>query len=338
MNTKPQLTTPQRYEIIELVHQGKTYEEVAETVGCGKSTVSYNVRKMEIEKNLRNRRKSGRPKKIDQRTERSIVHMALQDPLISSRKMAQFINIERTPKKRISDRSIRAVLQKKGLKSLVRPSKIVISEKNMEERLGFAKILQKMKIDFWERIVFSDECLFESFVGRPRVRARNSNTALRNFPLQRERQGVRVLAWGAISSFGQKVLVFLDENVTAESYLNTLETHLLPNFEVLQHGDAIFQHDNAPAHRAHTVVEFLENSQVETLPWPAQSPDLNIIENIWGFMKAKLRAHYSNEAELRAHVLEVWESIEDSMFENLYLSMPSRLQEVIRNKGGPTSY
>ncbi|GFW33325.1 uncharacterized protein TNCV_2860021 [Trichonephila clavipes] len=49
---------------------------------------------------------------------------------------------------------------------------------------------------------------------------------------------------------------------------------------------AIFQQDNARPHVARIVQRFFVNHQIELLPWPARSPDLSPIENMW-FMVAQ---------------------------------------------------
>ncbi len=73
------------------------------------------------------------------------------------------------------------------------------------------------------------------------------------------------MIWGAMSSAGVGPLCFLKD------------------------ADFIFQQDLAPAHTAKSTKNWLNDHGVGALDWPANSADLNPIENIWGIVKRKMR-------------------------------------------------
>jgi transposase len=46
--------------------------------------------------------------------------------------------------------------------------------------------------------------------------------------------------------------------------------------------------DNARPHRARIVQHVLQQEAVQTIPWPAMSPDMNPIEHVWDFIGRKI--------------------------------------------------
>ncbi len=67
--------------------------------------------------------------------------------------------------------------------------------------------------------------------------------------------------------------------------------------------------DLAPAHTAKSSKSWLNDHGVGVLDWPANSPDLNPIENLWGIVKRKMRnKRPKNADELKATVKETWAS------------------------------
>jgi transposase len=50
------------------------------------------------------------------------------------------------------------------------------------------------------------------------------------------------------------------------------------------HPHPMFMDDNARSHRARIVQHFLQQEAVQTIPWPAMSPDMNPIEHVWDFI------------------------------------------------------
>ena len=81
-------------------------------------------------------------------------------------------------------------------------------------------------------------------------------------------------------------------NEDAEQYIQILNDGLLGTLKKyrMDSDDIIFQHDGASSHTALKVKDWFEDNNIETMPWPGQSPDLNCIENMTArILEAKKR-------------------------------------------------
>ncbi len=107
-----------------------------------------------------------------------------------------------------------------------------------------------------------------------------------------------VMIWAAMSSAGVGPLCFLKSTVNAAIYQDILEHFMLPSADKLhEDADFIFQQDLAPAHTAKGTKSWFNDHGVTVLDWPANSPDLNPIENLWGIVKRKMRDTRPNNAD-----------------------------------------
>ncbi len=146
---------------------------------------------------------------------------------------------------------------------------------------------------------------------------------------------------GCWSSAGVGPLCFLKSTVNSAIYQDILEHFMLPSADKLfKDADFIFQQDLAPAHTAKGTESWFNDHGVTVLDWPANSPDLNPIENLWSIIvKRKMTDTRPNNADdLKAAIKATWASITPELCHRLIASMPRRIDAVIHAKRGPTKY
>jgi transposase len=135
----------------------------------------------------------------------------------------------------------------------------------------------------------------------------------------------------------------LNDTLNSELYITILEEELKSTFQFygLRVEDMLFMQDNATAHTSCQTRECLEREQIRLLKWPAQSPDLNPIENMWHSLEIKLRRLRPaprNLKELWETIEKEWEATPQQEVQALIQSMPNRIVATIKAKGGYIKY
>ena len=106
------------------------------------------------------------------------------------------------------------------------------------------------------------------------------------------------MVWGGIMGRKKTNFIVVQGNLNAQGYINQiLQAEAVPFLQ--RHGPAILTHDNARPHVARICRQFLNRYNVNVLPWPAVSPDMNPIEHIWDYLGRKVRA--------RGNVYNLWD-------------------------------
>ena len=103
----------------------------------------------------------------------------------------------------------------------------------------------------------------------------------------------------------------------------------------------VFQDDNAPVHRARITENYKQENNINCTTWSAQSPHLNVCENVWLCKKRALQpiaGNINTKNELVAEIRRVWESLPVNYIQELYQTILTRIREVIRMKGHLTKY
>ena len=148
--------------------------------------------------------------------------------------------------------------------------------------------------------------------------------------------GLHVCAWVGY-------LCRIDQTMNSDVYCEIIEEHLLKSKEYLfsnPNRPFLLQQDNDSKHTAKKSIDLLEANHVATLPWVAQSPDLNPMEQIWLDFKNRVRmgALIQNKKNLWERMEREWWATNKKLCKRLVHSMPAGVRTVIRTKGGYTKY
>ena len=125
------------------------------------------------------------------------------------------------------------------------------------------------------------------------------------------------------------MLVKCSNTQTSSSYHDILKGYN----EKVHFPGLVFQQDNAPTHKASIIKNFFRENKWEVLDWPPYSPALNITENLWAIVKKRLAKQCVSWENLEEKVQEIWNSIELETVQNLYDSIPERVEAVASSNG-----
>ena len=330
-----------RRQVVAELRKGKSCRQVMSDIGVSKSTVSRIRRTLD---NFSSISKGGRPKKLSPRDTRSCFRAVTVDAVKSAGTVARQLDIDYGIK--CSAQTVRRALKSLGLKAKKKIIKPALSAKNKKERLAFAKSHIDWTTDDWKRVIFSDETKINRFCSDGLswcwVPQKIKFSPAQISPTMKHGGG-SLMMWGCITYKGPGFACKIEGNMDQHLYKQILEDELLQTMEYydLEKSAVIFMQDNDPKHKAKSVMEWLKLQEFSLLVWPAQSPDLNPIENIWSNVKQKL-ARYDHPptsmAELWERASSIFNNISEDECSTLIESMPRRMAAVIKSKGSWTKY
>jgi len=147
---------------------------------------------------------------------------------------------------------------------------------------------------------------------------------------------------GCITFDGVGTLTEIEGTMNTTKYLEILGDNVLPVIaKKCPNGGYIFQDDNAPCDASHRAVQWKRENELNCLNWPSQSPDLNIIENVWRTITINLqnsKCDILNIDILVREVKKICVGLTPVYIQSLYNSIPRRIRRVIAAKGHITKY
>ena len=212
-----------------------------------------------------------------------------------------------------SKASINRVAEKIHFHCIIKQKTERLTQRHKEYRLYFAENIVTWT-GFYLPWVFTDESMLILNPVRKRIRVirglecEQKYVAMMGYP-------IKLMVWGAIARNFKSPLVRIEGKVTATTYQNMLISSQIIE-KLNSHfgtGAFVFQQDGARPHTAASTLQFLEANAL-TLPadlhWPAMSPDLSVIENLWSILKYRMDyTAVTNSETLYTEAARVWDQI-----------------------------
>lgn len=188
----------------------------------------------------------------------------------------------------------------------------------------------------WTNVVFSDEKKFNLDGPDGFSYYWHDLRSDPKFKFSRNFGGGSLMFWAAFSMHGKTPMLKMTTRMNSRKYTEMLEDSLVPFVDENHEEDLIFQQDNAAIHVSRESKSWFEARDIDLLPWPARSPDLNPIENLWGILAREVYKNgqqYETVQELEVAIRNAWCEIPIKTLETLVNSMPKRLFELVKNGG-----
>ena len=324
-------------QIIVLRDMGISQHGISRQLKISRRCIRQTIRKYDKFHVVNTKPGGGRPRKLTDRDKRLIKLQQLRDESLSLRDLVQYTNTELNLS--ISISTISRILREYSLFSFIAPKKPRITARQRRDRIQWCHAHLNWSVEDWCRIIFSDESNFEVFNRKNRMyirRFRNDRTRLERSQ-QRVHRGGGIGVWSYITCHGLGPLHIFDERMNSLKYIDILETHLptaLQKFSRDELRHVLYQQDNAGPHKSAMTLEYFEKKRIKRIDWPSNSPDLNLIENLWSIVDNKLlKLPITNVDDLKNALPIVWADISQDTVQKLFESMPRRLREVIKRKG-----
>ena len=306
--------------------KGLKVSEICQKTGRSRAAV-YKV--LSETYTLNSKKRSGRPRKTTERLDRKVM---------------RFVSSQKLSLREVSQR-VDGVVSKDTVHRRIKESKNIVyrhmrripllKKEHKEQRLAWAKDHMHWK-DEWMQVIFSDEKKFnldgpDGWNSYWHDLRREPRTLF-----SRQKGGGSLMVWGAFSFNGTTDIAFLEGKQTSIDYVEVLNSHLLPIAETLGGPNYVYQQDNAPIHTSKLTKKWFADNNVNVMVWPARSPDLNPVENLWGILVRSVYAsgrQFSNVLELRKEIERSWFDIKPDCLQSLVQSMPGRIFAVINKNG-----
>ena len=333
-----------------------TQAEVARDLSLAPQTVSSFLSRYEKRKSVDNLPRPGSPRKLTESDIRYLVRTAESETHVPLAEIA--VN---TTFSKVSTQTLCRRLREEEIRKWKAVGRCLLTTKDAKARYKWAKAHRHLTKEDWAKFAWSDESLIKQdsdpcqlWVFRRQTKREKYDP--KNIRTKLKYGGVKQMVWGCFCGNKLGPIVFIDGSVNSHVYISVLQDKLVPFFQALHDDgatDIIFQQDNAKVHKSKLTGKWLEDSAIRNgfsiMEWPAYSPDMNPIEELWAHLKAELHRRYPDtkllqgtpaaiQQKLQDRLWEIWWDIGEDVLDSLIDSMPRRVKALITACGWYTKY
>ena len=214
-----ELSSDMRSRIIAKHREGHSIREIGKLLIIPKSSVCNIIKKWKMFRTTANKQRSGAPRKLNERTRRTIVRAINKDPRITATALTK--ELAEVDSVKVHPETVRRALRSFGLNGRVARKKPLLKQRHKTVRLNFARKHITKPQTFWNNVLWSDETKIKRFESDGKVWVwRKPGEAFKDKYLVPtvKHGGGGVMVWGCMASSGVGAVHFIDGIMDRKRY------------------------------------------------------------------------------------------------------------------------